>query len=77
MTVPSDGGPIEAVSMIETLPSWTRSGGKSGPLQPVNSDSALNSRPLEPRTETDNSGTPQNTGGTRLHDFVSKTVNLG
>ncbi|XP_005354087.1 rac GTPase-activating protein 1 [Microtus ochrogaster] len=73
VTVPSDGGPIEAVSTIETLPSWTRSRGKSGPLQPVNSDSALNSRPLEPRTETDNSGTPQNTGGTRLHDFVSKT----
>lgn len=48
-----------------------------GPLQPVNSDSALNSRPLEPRTETDNSGTPHNNGGMRLHDFVSKTVNLG
>nr|BAE38561.1 unnamed protein product [Mus musculus] len=74
VTVPSDGGPIEAVSTIETLPSWTRSRGKSGPLQPVNSDSALNSRPLEPRTDTDNLGTPQNTGGMRLHDFVSKTV---
>ncbi|KAL1767387.1 rac GTPase-activating protein 1 [Sigmodon hispidus] len=74
VTVPSDGGPIEAVSTIETLPSWNRSRGKSGPLQPVNSDSALNSRPLEPRTETDNLGTPHNNGGTRLHDFVSKTV---
>ncbi|XP_021073009.1 rac GTPase-activating protein 1 isoform X1 [Mus pahari] len=74
VTVPSDGGPIEAVSTIETLPSWPRSRGKSGPLQAVNSDSALNSRPLEPRTDTDNLGTPQNTGGMRLHDFVSKTV---
>lgn len=73
VTVPSDGGPIEAVSTIETLPCWTRSRGKSGPLQPVNSDSALNSRPLEPRTETDAVGTPQN-NGMRLHDFVSKTV---
>lgn len=32
VTVPSDGGPIEAVSTIETLPSWTRSRGKSGVL---------------------------------------------
>ncbi|KAL1789599.1 rac GTPase-activating protein 1 [Sigmodon hispidus] len=74
VTVPSDGGPIEAVSTIETLPSWNRSRGKSGPLKPVNSDSVLNSRPLEPRTETDNLGTPLNNGGTCLHDFVSKTV---
>nr|XP_045009429.1 rac GTPase-activating protein 1 isoform X4 [Jaculus jaculus] len=74
VTVPNDGGPIEAVSTIETLPSWTRSRRKSGPLQPVNSESTLNSRPQEPRTETDNSGTPQNNGGMRLHDFVSKTV---
>nr|XP_045009428.1 rac GTPase-activating protein 1 isoform X3 [Jaculus jaculus] len=73
VTVPNDGGPIEAVSTIETLPSWTRSRRKSGPLQPVNSESTLNSRPQEPRTETDNSGTPQNNGGMRLHDFVSKT----
>lgn len=47
-----------------------------GTLQPWNSDSTLSSRQLEPKTETDNSGTPQNNGGMRLHDFVSKTVDL-
>uniref|UniRef100_H0WQD9 Rac GTPase-activating protein 1 n=1 Tax=Otolemur garnettii TaxID=30611 RepID=H0WQD9_OTOGA len=75
VTVPNDGGPIEAVSTIETVPYWTRSRRKTGTLQPWNSDSTLSSRQLEPRTEVDNAGTPQNTnGGMRLHDFVSKTV---
>ncbi|KAK2118139.1 Rac GTPase-activating protein 1 [Saguinus oedipus] len=74
VTVPNDGGPIEAVSTIETVPCWTRSQRKTGTLQPWNSDSTLNSRQLEPRTETDNVGTPRNNGGMRLHDFVSKTV---
>nr|XP_054301537.1 rac GTPase-activating protein 1 isoform X3 [Pongo pygmaeus] len=74
VTVPNDGGPIEAVSTIETVPYWTRSRRKTGTLQPWNSDSTLNSRQLEPRTETDSVGTPQSNGGMRLHDFVSKTV---
>ncbi|KAM9673190.1 rac GTPase-activating protein 1 [Trichechus inunguis] len=75
VTVPNDGGPIEAVSTIETVPYWTRSRRKTGALQPWNSDSTLSSRQLEPRTETESSGTPQsNNGGMRLHDFVSKTV---
>ncbi|XP_064233126.1 rac GTPase-activating protein 1 isoform X2 [Aotus nancymaae] len=73
VTVPNDGGPIEAVSTIETVPYWTRNQRKTGTLQPWNSDSTLNSRQLEPKTETDNVGTPQNNGGMRLHDFVSKT----
>ncbi|XP_012874147.1 PREDICTED: rac GTPase-activating protein 1 [Dipodomys ordii] len=74
VTVPNDGGPIEAVSTIETVPYWTRSRRKTGTLQTWNSDSTLSSRPLEPRTETDSLGTPQTNGGMRLHDFVSKTV---
>lgn len=75
VTVPNDGGPIEAVSTIETVPYWTRSRRKGpGTLQPWNSDSTLSSRQLEPRPETDSSSTPQNNGGMRLHDFVSKTV---
>uniref|UniRef100_M3YSP8 Rac GTPase-activating protein 1 n=1 Tax=Mustela putorius furo TaxID=9669 RepID=M3YSP8_MUSPF len=74
VTVPNDGGPIEAVSTIETVPYWTRSRRKTGTLQPWNSDSTLSNRPLEPRTETESSGTPQSNGGMRLHDFVSKTV---
>lgn len=32
VTVPNDGGPIEATSTIETVPCWTRSRGKTGPL---------------------------------------------
>nr|XP_020035930.1 rac GTPase-activating protein 1 isoform X2 [Castor canadensis] len=74
VTVPNDGGPIEAVSTIETVPYWTRSRRKTGTLQPWNSDSTLSNRPMEARTETDSSGTPQTNGGMRLHDFVSKTV---
>ncbi|KAK2099716.1 Rac GTPase-activating protein 1 [Saguinus oedipus] len=74
VTVPNSGGPIKAVSTIETVPYWTRSQRKTGTLQPWNSDSTLNSRQLEPRTETDNVGTPQNNGGMHLHDFVSETV---
>ncbi|KAF3826257.1 hypothetical protein GH733_006371, partial [Mirounga leonina] len=74
VTVPNDGGPIEAVSTIETVPYWTRSRRKTGTLQPWNSDSTLSNRQLEPRTETDSSSTPQSNGGMRLHDFVSKTV---
>ncbi|XP_038608535.1 rac GTPase-activating protein 1 [Tachyglossus aculeatus] len=74
VTVPSDGGPIEAVSTIETVPYWTRSRRKSGALQPWSSDSTLGSRQPESRPETESSGTPQSTGGIRLHEFVSKTV---
>lgn len=32
VTVPSDGGPIEATSTIETVPYWTRSRRKTGLL---------------------------------------------
>ncbi|XP_056654258.1 rac GTPase-activating protein 1 isoform X4 [Monodelphis domestica] len=74
VTVPNDGGPIEAISTIETVPYWTRSRRKTGTLQPWNSDSTLASRQLESRPETDSSTTPQNNGGMRLHEFVSKTV---
>ncbi|PKK19256.1 hypothetical protein A306_00000108 [Columba livia] len=57
--VPSDGGPIEAISTIQT---------------PWSSESSLGSKALESKAETDGSSTPQNNGGVRLHDFVSKTV---
>ncbi|XP_060156003.1 rac GTPase-activating protein 1-like [Globicephala melas] len=74
VTVPNDGGPIEAVSTTETVPCWTRNRRKTGTLQPWNSDSTLSSRQPEPKTDTDGSNTPQSNGGMRLHDFVSKTV---
>ncbi|XP_068519757.1 rac GTPase-activating protein 1 isoform X1 [Anas acuta] len=72
--VPSDGGPIEAISTIQTVPYSLRSQRKSGPLQPWNSDSNLGSKQLESKSESNGSCTPQNNGGVRLHEFVSKTV---
>ncbi|XP_053313726.1 rac GTPase-activating protein 1 [Spea bombifrons] len=72
VTVPNDGGPIEAVSTIETIPYYTRSR-KTAQLQPWGSDSSLMSRQHDDRIETDSCKTPQG-AGMRLHDFVSKTV---
>ncbi|NXE58096.1 RGAP1 protein, partial [Casuarius casuarius] len=74
LTVPSDGGPIEAISTIQTVPYSLRSQRKTGTLQPWNSESSLGSRQLESKLESDGSSTPQSNGGVRLHEFVSKTV---
>ncbi|NXH67632.1 RGAP1 protein, partial [Hydrobates tethys] len=74
LMVPNDGGPIEAISTIQTVPYSLRSWRKSGPLQPWSSESSMGSKQLESKSETDGSGTPQNNGGVRLHEFVSKTV---
>ncbi|NXY88634.1 RGAP1 protein, partial [Alcedo cyanopectus] len=74
VTVPIDGGPIEAVSTIQTVPCSPRSPGKSGPLQPLNSESQVGSRQLGARLGLESCGTPQSTGSARLHSFVSKTV---
>ncbi|TMS16196.1 Rac GTPase-activating protein 1 [Larimichthys crocea] len=68
VTVPANGGPVEAVSTIETVPYWTRSRRKTGLRnvfkQPANPDGEIKMQP----------STPQNHGGVRLHEFVSKTV---
>ncbi|KFW03880.1 PREDICTED: rac GTPase-activating protein 1 [Eurypyga helias] len=72
--VPNDGGPIEAISTIQTVPYGLRSQRKSGPLKPWSSESSMGSKQLESKSETDSCGTPQSNGGVRLHDFVSKTV---
>ncbi|NXG18676.1 RGAP1 protein, partial [Grallaria varia] len=74
LMVPNDGGPIEAISTIQTVPCGPRSRRKSGPLQAWNSESSTGSKQVESRPDTDNSSTPQHNGGMRLHDFVSKTV---
>ncbi|XP_021234911.1 rac GTPase-activating protein 1 isoform X3 [Numida meleagris] len=74
LMVPGDGGPIEAISTIQTVPYSLRSQRKSGPLQPWNSETSLGSKQVESKPESDGSGTPQNNGGVRLHCFVSKTV---
>uniref|UniRef100_A0A3Q3QRA9 Rac GTPase-activating protein 1 n=1 Tax=Monopterus albus TaxID=43700 RepID=A0A3Q3QRA9_MONAL len=67
VTVPANGGPVEAVSTIETVPYWTRSRRKTGKIS-VKTPSL----PC-PNTKT-GPGTPQSNGGVRLHEFVSKTV---
>ncbi|KFU86960.1 Rac GTPase-activating protein 1 [Chaetura pelagica] len=72
LMVPNDGGPIEAISTIQTVPSRSRR--KSGPLQPWSSESSIGSKQLGPKLESDGSSTPQSNAGVRLHDFVSKTV---
>lgn len=78
VTVPADGGPVEAVSTIETVPYWTRSRRKTAAMewdsesiqsedvfkQPVIPDGEMKTQP----------STPQNHGGVRHHEFVSKTV---
>uniref|UniRef100_A0A8D0C985 Rac GTPase-activating protein 1 n=1 Tax=Salvator merianae TaxID=96440 RepID=A0A8D0C985_SALMN len=73
LTVPNDGGPIEAISTIETIPCYVGNRRQAGILQPWNSDSSLGSRRMETRSETDGSSTPGGPG-MRLHEFVSKTV---
>ncbi|NP_001084820.1 Rac GTPase activating protein 1 L homeolog [Xenopus laevis] len=73
LTVPNNGGPIDVVSSIETVPYYNTRGRRTGTLQPWNSDSSLASRHLDDKGETDSCRTPQN-GGMRLHEFVSKTV---
>ncbi|XP_040196206.1 rac GTPase-activating protein 1 [Rana temporaria] len=70
VTVPNNGGVIEAVSTIETVPYYTRSR-KPAQLQQWSSDSSL--RSIHERHEADGCRTPQHQG-IRLHEFVSKTV---
>ncbi|KAG8585193.1 hypothetical protein GDO81_004914 [Engystomops pustulosus] len=72
VTVPNNGGMIEAVSTIETVPYYTRSR-RTAQLQQWPSDSSLMSRQFDERSETDVCRTPQSQG-LRLHEFVSKTV---
>ncbi|XP_037540607.1 rac GTPase-activating protein 1 [Nematolebias whitei] len=73
VTVPTNGGPVEAVSTIETIPYWTRSRRKTGTVSLINSHQSINDRSLEGQTKA-GASTPQSKGGVRLHEFVSKTV---
>ncbi|KAF6721278.1 Rac GTPase-activating protein 1 [Oryzias melastigma] len=78
VTVPANGGPVEAVSTIETVPYWTRSRRKTAAIQ-EDSESlrsedvfkAPANRDGDPRAEP---STPQSKGAVRPHEFVSKTV---
>ncbi|NXC49002.1 RGAP1 protein, partial [Penelope pileata] len=74
LMVPNDGGPIEAISTIQTVPYGLRSRRKSGTSQPWSSEMNLGTKQVESKSEGDDCGTPQSNGGVRLHEFVSKTV---
>lgn len=75
--VPVDGGPVEAVSTIETIPYWTRSrrtAARDWDSESVKSEDVVK-QPSNPEGPAKvQPSTPQNHGGVRLHEFVSKTV---
>uniref|UniRef100_A0A4W5LVC7 Rac GTPase-activating protein 1 n=1 Tax=Hucho hucho TaxID=62062 RepID=A0A4W5LVC7_9TELE len=77
VTVPTDGGPIEAVSTIEAVPYWTRSRRKTATLEwdseSVKSEDVMPNRP-ESDSRPQEPSTPQGNGSVRNHEFVSKTV---
>ncbi|XP_044068605.1 rac GTPase-activating protein 1 [Siniperca chuatsi] len=77
VTVPVNGGPVEAVSTIESVPYWTRSRRKTAAME-WDSDSVTSQdvfkQPANPGGEIKQPSTPQSHGGVRLHEFVSKTV---
>ncbi|XP_028850024.1 rac GTPase-activating protein 1 [Denticeps clupeoides] len=78
VTMTPNGGPIEAISTIETIPYWTRSRRKTAAKEwdadSVQSDDPVFKQPLQPeRLIAAEPSTPGN-GGVRLHEFVSKTV---
>ncbi|KAG7999334.1 Rac GTPase-activating protein 1, partial [Nibea albiflora] len=80
VTVPANGGPVEAVSTIETVPYWTRSRRKTAAMEwdseSVRSEDVFK-QPANPEGEIKmQPSTPQNHGGVRLHEFVSKTVRI-
>uniref|UniRef100_A0AAQ6A6D5 Rac GTPase-activating protein 1 n=1 Tax=Amphiprion ocellaris TaxID=80972 RepID=A0AAQ6A6D5_AMPOC len=77
VTVPVSGGPVEAVSTIETVPYWTRSRRKTSKISVMRQyvSSICRSSPSNPDGEMKaEPSTPQSNGGVRLHEFVSKTV---
>ncbi|KAM3872549.1 rac GTPase-activating protein 1 [Diretmus argenteus] len=78
VTVPANGGNIEAVSTIEAFPYWTRSRKTTGTIEwdseSVTSEDVFR-QPSKPESETRvQPSTPQSHGAMRLHEFASKTV---
>uniref|UniRef100_A0A665W586 Rac GTPase activating protein 1 n=1 Tax=Echeneis naucrates TaxID=173247 RepID=A0A665W586_ECHNA len=78
VTVPVNGGPVEAVSTVETVPYWTRSRRRTAAMEwdseSVKSEDVFK-QPANPEGEIKTQpSTPQSNGGVRLHEFVSKTV---
>ncbi|CAK6958219.1 rac GTPase-activating protein 1-like [Scomber scombrus] len=80
ITVPVNGGTVEAVSTIETVPYWTRSRKKSGSSpwadttttnQSDTTSETLSTPVLDIRAQR---RSPRFNGGGKTHQFVSKTV---
>ncbi|KAM9785732.1 LOW QUALITY PROTEIN: rac GTPase-activating protein 1 [Neosynchiropus ocellatus] len=80
VTVPADGGPVEAVSTIETVPYWTRSRRRTAARDwdsaSVTSEDVFKppSAPEPERRAAPSTPQPSGGGGIRPHEFVSKTV---
>ncbi|XP_045912494.1 rac GTPase-activating protein 1 isoform X1 [Micropterus dolomieu] len=78
VTVPANGGPVEAVSTIESIPYWTRSRRKTAAMEwdseSVKSDDVFKQPGNRGEEIKVQPSTPQSHGGVRLHEFVSKTV---
>lgn len=80
VTVPANGGPVEAVSTIESIPYWTRSRRKTAAMEwdseSVKSDDVFKQPGNRGEEIKVQPSTPQSHGGVRLHEFVSKTVRM-
>uniref|UniRef100_A0A8D3BGX6 Rac GTPase-activating protein 1 n=1 Tax=Scophthalmus maximus TaxID=52904 RepID=A0A8D3BGX6_SCOMX len=78
VTVPANGGPVEAVSTIESIPYWTRSRRRTGEIfwdsESLKSEDVVFKQPGVPEGRAQPSTPQSNGGGVRLHEFVSKTV---
>ncbi|XP_017342064.1 rac GTPase-activating protein 1 [Ictalurus punctatus] len=76
VTVPNNGGPIEAVTTVEAVPYWTRSRRKTAAMvwDTADTDSVQSVDILKQTESKAEPSTPQSSGGVRLHEFVSKTV---
>uniref|UniRef100_A0A8C4Z6W0 Rac GTPase activating protein 1 n=1 Tax=Gadus morhua TaxID=8049 RepID=A0A8C4Z6W0_GADMO len=80
LTVLAGGGPVEAVSTIETVPTpyWTRSKRITETMEwdseSVQSVEIFKQPSVPDRVTRAEPSTPQNTGSMRVHEFVSKTV---
>uniref|UniRef100_A0A3P9KML6 Rac GTPase-activating protein 1 n=1 Tax=Oryzias latipes TaxID=8090 RepID=A0A3P9KML6_ORYLA len=73
VTVPANGGPVEAVSTIETVPYWTRTAIQED-SESVRSEDVFKA-PANPEGDVRaQPSTPQSKGAVRPHEFVSKTV---
>ncbi|KAI5101973.1 rac GTPase-activating protein 1 isoform X1 [Silurus meridionalis] len=76
VTVPNNGGLIEAVTTLEAVPYWTRSRRKTAAMvwDTADTDSVQSVDIIKRSGTKAEPSTPQSNGSVRLHEFVSKTV---